>query len=170
MENRTYPVDTKNSESPLFLPVLSFSTEPDIMDIAILFYVPIIQNWTFLKTHNTEFKRKLCKLRENLLAKLTVLLALGPLGNGIYRVLFHFSINIYNIHPIAHPWVWGICWEWNVWSLFYLCTEFYTKGHPLLKSNLIRPSDKLSWQPGCPVLHINVQENFCISQGNGSSS
>ena len=46
---------------------------------------------------------------------------------------------------------------------------FYTKGCPLVKSNLICPSDKLSWQPGCPVLNINIQGNFCISQGNGSS-
>ena len=46
---------------------------------------------------------------------------------------------------------------------------FYTKGRPLVKSNLIRPSDTLSWQPGCPVLNINIQGNFCISQGNGSS-
>ena len=45
----------------------------------------------------------------------------------------------------------------------------YTKGRPLVKSNLICPSDKLSWQPGCPVLNINIQGNFCISQGNGSS-
>ena len=65
-------------------------------------------------------------------------------------------------------------------------TGFYTKGCPLVKSNLISPSDKLSWQPGCPVnlispsdklswqpgcpvLNINIQGNFCISQGNGSS-
>ena len=33
---------------------------------------------------------------------------------------------------------------------------FYTKGRPLVKSNLICPSDKLSWQPGCPVLNINI--------------
>ena len=46
---------------------------------------------------------------------------------------------------------------------------FYTKSCPLVKSNLICPSDKLSWQPGCPVLNINIQGNFCISQGNGSS-
>ena len=46
---------------------------------------------------------------------------------------------------------------------------FYTKGRPLVKSNLICPSDKLSWQPGCPVLDIIIQGNFCISQGNGSS-
>ena len=48
-------------------------------------------------------------------------------------------------------------------------TGFYTKGRPLVKSNLICPSDKLSWQPGCPVLNINIQGNFCISKGNGSS-
>ena len=48
-------------------------------------------------------------------------------------------------------------------------TGFYTKGRPLVKSNLICPSDKLSWQPGCPVLNINIQGNFCISQENGSS-
>ena len=48
-------------------------------------------------------------------------------------------------------------------------TGFYTKGRPLVKSNLICPSDKLSWQPGCPVLNINIQGNFCISQGSGSS-
>ena len=49
---------------------------------------------------------------------------------------------------------------------------FYIKGRPLVKSNLICPSDKLSWQPGCPILNINihVQGNFCISQGNGSSA
>ena len=46
---------------------------------------------------------------------------------------------------------------------------FYTKGRPLVKSNLICPSDKLSWQPGCPILNINIQGNFCISQGNGFS-
>ena len=46
---------------------------------------------------------------------------------------------------------------------------FYTKGRPLIKSNLICPLDKLSWQPGCPVLNINIQGNFCISQGSGSS-
>ena len=49
------------------------------------------------------------------------------------------------------------------------CPGFYTKCRPLVKSNLICPSDKLSWQPGCPVLNINIQGNFCISQGNGSS-
>ena len=48
-------------------------------------------------------------------------------------------------------------------------TRFYTKGRPLVKSNLICPSGKLSWQPGCPILNINIQGNFCISQGNGSS-
>ena len=45
---------------------------------------------------------------------------------------------------------------------------FYTKGRPLVKSNLICPSDKLSWWPDCPVLNNNIQGNFCISQGNGS--
>ena len=44
----------------------------------------------------------------------------------------------------------------------------YTKGRLLVKSNLICP-DKLSWQPGCSVLNINIKGNFCISQGNGSS-
>ena len=35
----------------------------------------------------------------------------------------------------------------------------------------ICPLDKLSWQPGCQVLNINIQgRNFCISQGNGSST
>ena len=48
-------------------------------------------------------------------------------------------------------------------------TGFYTKGRPLVKSNLICPWDKLSLQPGCPVLNINIQGNFCISQRNGSS-
>ena len=46
---------------------------------------------------------------------------------------------------------------------------FHTKGRLLVKSNLICPSDKLSWQPGCPILNINIQGNFCISQGNCSS-
>ena len=48
-------------------------------------------------------------------------------------------------------------------------TGFYTKGRPLVKSNLICPSDKFSWQPGCPILNIIIQGNFCISPGNGSS-
>ena len=46
---------------------------------------------------------------------------------------------------------------------------FYTEGRQLVKSNLIGPSDKLSWRPGCPVLNNNIQGNFCISQGNGFS-
>ena len=46
---------------------------------------------------------------------------------------------------------------------------FYTKGRPLVKSNLICPSDKLSRRPGCPVLNNNIQGNFFFSQGNGSS-
>ena len=46
---------------------------------------------------------------------------------------------------------------------------FYTKGRLLVKSNQICPLDKLSWQPDCPVLNINIQGNFCISQGNVSS-
>ena len=54
-------------------------------------------------------------------------------------------------------------------SYMPLIAGFYTKGRPLVKSNLICPSDKFSWQPGCPVLNINIQENFCISPGNGSS-
>ena len=46
---------------------------------------------------------------------------------------------------------------------------FYTKGRPLVKSNLICPFDKLSWQPGCPVLNINIHGNFCIGKESGSS-
>ena len=38
------------------------------------------------------------------------------------------------------------------------CSGFYTKGRPLVKSNLICPSDKLSWHPGCPVLNINLYD------------
>ena len=56
----------------------------------------------------------------------------------------------------------------KVWSQRFN-SEFYTKGRPLVKSNLICPSDKLSWQPGCPVLNINIQGNFFISQRSGSS-
>ena len=55
-----------------------------------------------------------------------------------------------------------------LWLRCYGFPGFYTKGRPLVKSNLIRPSDKLSWQPGCPVLNINIQGNFCISPGYGS--
>ena len=54
-------------------------------------------------------------------------------------------------------------------SSFGLSTGFCTKGRPLVKSNLICLSDKLSWPPGCPVFNINIQGNFCISQRNGSS-
>ena len=46
---------------------------------------------------------------------------------------------------------------------------FYTKSRPLVKSNPICSSDKLSPQPGCPFLNINIQGSFCISQGIGSS-
>ena len=45
---------------------------------------------------------------------------------------------------------------------------FYTKGRPLVKSNLICPLDKLSWQPGCPVLNINIQSNPVISRAVNS--
>ena len=43
---------------------------------------------------------------------------------------------------------------------------FYTKGRSLVKSNLICPSDKLNWQPGCPVLTINIQSNAVITRSN----
>ena len=57
-----------------------------------------------------------------------------------------------------------------IFKCILLCyAGFYTKGCPLVKSNLICPSDKLIRQPGCPVLNINIQGNFCISQGNGFS-
>ena len=56
---------------------------------------------------------------------------------------------------------------WN--QVLVTRSGFYTKGRPLIKSNLICPSDNLSWQSGCPVLNINIQGNFCISQENGSS-
>ena len=44
---------------------------------------------------------------------------------------------------------------------------FYTKGRPLVKSNLMCPLDKLSWQPDCPILNINIKGNFCISHETG---
>ena len=59
-------------------------------------------------------------------------------------------------------------WHWKGRNYLNL-SGFYTKGRPLVKSNLMCPSDKFSWQRGCPVLNINIQGNFCISQGNGSS-
>ena len=55
----------------------------------------------------------------------------------------------------------------SVWIQRWL-SGFYTKGRPLVKSNLICPLDKLSWQPSCPVFDINIQRNVCVSQGNGS--
>ena len=59
--------------------------------------------------------------------------------------------------------------KWKQENGMYMhASGFYTKGRPLVKSNLICPSDKLSWQPGCPILNINILGNFCISQGNGS--
>ena len=83
----------------------------------------------------------------------------------MYRVVFKANINtswekLQDIPP------------WYVRHV-HVCTDlisgFYTKGRPLIKSKLICPSDKLSWQPGCPILNINMQGNFCISQGNGVS-
>ena len=61
------------------------------------------------------------------------------------------------------------CWLSSSLLVHSPVAGFYTKGRPLVKSNLIRPSDKLSWQPGCPVLNINIQGNFSISQGSGSA-
>ena len=68
----------------------------------------------------------------------------------------------------------GKSFSWSVGVLIievllHMITGFYTKGRPLVKSNLICPSDKLNWQPCCPVLNIDIQGNFCISQRNGSS-
>ena len=49
----------------------------------------------------------------------------------------------------------------GLWPSFILqwmsSAGFSTKGRLLVKSNIICPSDKLSWQPGCPVLNINIQ-------------
>ena len=52
-----------------------------------------------------------------------------------------------------------MAWCWQATSHY---PGFYTKGRPLVKSNLICPSDKLSWRPGCPVLNNKIQGNFCI--------
>ena len=52
--------------------------------------------------------------------------------------------------------------------LYYNSAGFYTKGCSLVKSNLICPSDKLSWQLGCPGLNNNIQGSLCISQAYGS--
>ena len=58
----------------------------------------------------------------------------------------------------------------NIWQYSSESTSgFYTKGRPLVKSNLICPSDKFSWQPDCPVLNIDIQGNFCIRPGNDPS-
>ena len=63
--------------------------------------------------------------------------------------------------------------EAKIFHISILITQkrFYCRPKILtfVKPNLFCPSDKLSWQPGCPVLNINIQGNFCISQGNGSS-
>ena len=80
-----------------------------------------------------------------------------------------------------HIWIMSFNYNRFVWqpdlkSVYIFWSElkfnhpgFYTKGRPLVKSNLICSSDKLSWQRGCPVLNIKIQGNFCISHGNGSS-
>ena len=44
------------------------------------------------------------------------------------------------------------------WALDW--SGFYTKGRPLVKSNLFCPSDKLSWQPGCPVFKYQYTRKF----------
>ena len=49
----------------------------------------------------------------------------------------------------------------GLWKMKWNQTGFYTKGRPLVKSNLICPSDKLSWQTDCPVLHVNIQKTWC---------
>ena len=48
----------------------------------------------------------------------------------------------------------------HAFPIFDADTGFYTKGLPLVKSNLICPSDKLSWQPGCPVLKHQYTRKF----------
>ena len=76
--------------------------------------------------------------------------------------------NTYKIDSVGHPIVF-FCSTRNSLSNLHILAGFYTKGRPLVKSNLICPSDKLSWQPGCPVLNINIQGNFSIKQANSSS-
>ena len=80
-------------------------------------------------------------------------------------LLTHVSLSLNELNDALRPEQSGCYFANNIYSN---TSGFYTKGRPLVKSNLICPSDKLSWQPGCPVLNINIQGIFCISQGNGS--
>ena len=50
----------------------------------------------------------------------------------------------------------GLINDDNTYIYVYIYTGFYTKGRLLVKSNLICPTDKFSWQPGCPVLNITI--------------
>ena len=86
---------------------------------------------------------------------------------------FQMSINPLISFPIKKIYciilIFVIFYSHNKLSMAFSSAGFYTKGRPLVKSNLNCPLDKLSWQPGCPILNINTQGNFCISQGNGTS-
>ena len=92
-------------------------------------------------------------------------------GNSYSGEIMRWHLYILRWPPVRH-----------IFDLFFVfvCTIAFSRihsrltrvlhqGHPPVKSNLFCPSDKFSWQPGCPVLNINIQGNFCISQGNGSS-
>ena len=107
------------------------------------------------------------------------ILLIGPLGTNFSEILF--GIQTFSLKKLRLKMSSAKCcsfrlglnvlthWGQDETADILHMTGFYTKGRPLIKSNLIHPSDKLSWQPGCPVLNINIQGNFCISQGNGSS-
>ena len=84
-------------------------------------------------------------------------------------------------HCQTNPW--NICWNVWIWCSKKInsCQQHPEQwegtrrvlhlGSSACLIQPICPLDKLSWQPGCQVLNINIQgRNFCISQGNGSST
>ena len=126
--------------------------------------------------------KMLCKKKHRMYVKVKMLLQRGSLIYTVGSSVLYFQkqldieLRMYCKIPFAH---WTIllatghravvlkclpslpkCIFFQIKHTIYWWPGFYAKGRPLVKSNLICPSDKLSWRPGCPVLNNSIQGNL----------
>ena len=102
--------------------ILKWRTEPILWTLKIpspsfsLLFHPFPQSLTcqyffLLRNHKIFyiFPTRLHRIKEKIVSQFACPIEYFTCPDSdIYRALFHFSINIYNIHPIAHPSVWGM--------------------------------------------------------------
>ena len=92
-------------------------------------------------------------------------------GKWLYLACNHCQTNPWNI--CWNVWIW--CWKHSFLPTASWAVGRHTQGSTLRFVRLSNPTylsfGQVELRPGCQVLNINIQgRNFCISQGNGSST